>query len=140
MAVIIGSPSSPYDYQPYNNNNPSQVQISQWQLSPGASISVLVCLPITALLFFMIGVLVGIEREKRRNAAAKKRNNADRNQNGGGGQGGYGGGIDQPAPPLNGNGNLPGNAGHNGNNGQVGNPGQAGPGQVGNLGQAVTAA
>ncbi len=141
MAVIIGGTSSPYDYQPYNNN-PPQVTISEWQLSPGASIAVLVCLPITALLFFMIGALVGIEREKQRaKAAAKKKNHHNGNQNGGVGQGGPGGAVVPPAPPLNGTGNQVGNPGPVGNPGQGGNPGLIGnPGQTINPGQAANAA
>lgn len=139
MAVIISGSSSPSGYEPYN----PQVTITQWQLSPGASIAVLVCLPITAFLFFMIGLLVGMEREKRRARAAaeKKRKNDGVNQNGGGDQGGPGGPVVPPALPANADGNLPGHTGHVGNQGQVGNPGQAGNPNHGAIhGQATQAA
>ncbi len=125
MAVIIGDTSSPYDYQPYNNNPAaSQTIVTEWQLSPAASIAVLVCLPVTAMLFLLIGVLIGIDHEKRRvRAAAKnKRGNDGGNQNGGRGQEGLGGVVVPLAPPANADGNLPGIAGHVGSAGQVGNP------------------
>lgn len=127
MAVIIDGTTSPYDYQSYN---PPQTTVAEWQLSPEASIAVLVCLPIAALLFFIIGVLVGTERAR---AAARKKKNQNEVQGAGGSHGDHVALVALPVLPVNGDGN------------QVGiNPGQDGqvenPGQVGIVGHAAHAA
>ena len=83
----------PYDYA-------SQVETAEWHLSPGASIAVVVCLPLTAFLFAIIGYSVGYENggRKKRALVAPTGNNNKNNHHGGiagneGNQGGNGQGV-----------------------------------------------
>ena len=65
----------PYDYA-------SLVEAAEWHLSPEASIAVIVCLPVTALLFAIIGYLVGYENGgRRKRTLVTPNNNKDNKDN-----------------------------------------------------------
>lgn len=49
--------NNPY-YYPYNTY-PTHARTPEWHLSRGASIAVLTCLPITAIVFTIIGLAIG---------------------------------------------------------------------------------